>query len=107
MNYAKSDKWFWIPIDRDDYIKTFEHTRIRCADIALVHKAGSNEQEERELGLNDDNTYYFEIDTKYDKKIIGYYLDLSNLKAMQVVIYTTLCRARLILSLNIVTYFYE
>ena len=70
MNYAKSDKWFWIPIDRDDYIKTFEHTRLRCADIALVHKAGTTEQEEREIGLNDDNTYYFEIDTKYDKKIM-------------------------------------
>lgn len=71
MNYARSDQWFWIPIDRDDYIKTFEHTRLHCADIALVHKADvGDEQIEREQGLTDDNTYFIEIDTKYDKKIL-------------------------------------
>lgn len=70
MNYHKSDKWFWIPMERDDYIKTFGHCRIRCADISAVHKMGTvDEEEERQVNLNDDNTYYIEIDTKYDKKI--------------------------------------
>lgn len=58
MNYANTDKWFWIPLERDDNIKTFEHIKLRCANEAHVHKV-----------LTDDNTYYIEIDTKYDKKI--------------------------------------
>ena len=75
INYASSDHWFWVPLDRDDYIKTFEHTRIHCADIAMVHKAqaygtGLGETEERATGLNDDNTYFLEIDTKYRKRIM-------------------------------------
>ena len=38
INYARGDRWFWTPFERDDYLKTFEHTKIRCADIAMVHK---------------------------------------------------------------------
>lgn len=71
MNYAKSDKWFWIPLERDDYIKTFEHLRMHCADVAMIHKTGTTDEKlERAQDLNDDNTYYFEIDTKFDKKIM-------------------------------------
>lgn len=75
LNYARGDRWFWIPVDRDNYIKTFEHARISCADVAMVHKAqaygnGLGEEEERKVGLNDDNTYFLEIDTKYRKRIL-------------------------------------
>lgn len=75
INYARGDNWFWTPFDKDNYIKTFEHARISCADIAMVHKAQANgddigESAEREKGLNDDNTYYLEIDTKYRKRIM-------------------------------------
>lgn len=75
LNYARSDRWFWIPLDRDNYVKTFEHSRISCADIAMVHKAqtygeGVGEDVERSSGLNDDNTYFLEIDTKYRKRIM-------------------------------------
>ena len=67
MNYARSDKWFWIPLDRDDYAKPFEHIKLRCADQAVVHKLddSTDEQDEREKALHDDNTYFLEIDTKY------------------------------------------
>lgn len=75
INYARGDHWFWTPLDRDNYVKTFEHTRLSCADIAMVHKAqaygnGIGEEEERKVGLNDDNTYFLEIDTKYRKRIM-------------------------------------
>ena len=36
MNYGRDDRWFWIPLERDDYIKTFEHVLFRCADIAVI-----------------------------------------------------------------------
>ena len=79
MNYARGDNWFWMPFERDDYLKTFEHTRIHCADIALVHKVPElsqarqieNYQEtERQTALTDDNTYFLEIDTKYRKHVL-------------------------------------
>ena len=75
INYARGDHWFWTPFDRDNYVKTFEHTRLSCADVAMVHKAqaygdGIGEEEERKVGLNDDNTYFLEIDTKYRKRIL-------------------------------------
>ena len=76
INYARGDNWFWTPLDRDDYIKTFEHTRLRCGDIGVVHKtlvngkAALTEAEERDQALDDDNTYFLEIDTKYHKRIL-------------------------------------
>ena len=73
MTYGCGDKWFWLPLERDDYIKTFEHVKFRAADIALVHKTGEDEPDENQSrlkDLHDDNTYFFEIDTKYHKHIM-------------------------------------
>lgn len=79
INYARGDHWFWTPFDRDNWIKTFEHTRLSCADIAQVHKipdpsklsnAINAEEIERQTALTDDNTYFLEIDTKYHKHIM-------------------------------------
>ena len=71
MNYGRADRWFWIPTERDDYVKSFEHVKFRCADIALIHKTGKvlPEDEERVKGLTDDNTYFIELDTKYKKHV--------------------------------------
>lgn len=76
INYARGDHWFWVPLDRDDYVKTFEHTRLRCADIGVIHKTLADgkvaltEDQERQQALDDDNTYFLEIDTKYHKRIL-------------------------------------
>jgi len=71
MTYGCNDRWFWIPLERDDYVKPFEHVKVRCADIALIHKLGEPmpEDEARKVYLHDDNTYFMEIDTKYKKHI--------------------------------------
>ena len=71
MSYGRSDRWFWIPTERDDYVKSFEHVKFRCADIALIHKTGKvlPEDEERVKGLTDNNTYFLELDTKYKKHV--------------------------------------
>ena len=71
LNYASTDKWYWLPLERDDNYKTFEHVRVYCADEAKTNK-GSGERddiESRKKGLTDDNTYFVEIDTKYAKHI--------------------------------------
>ena len=72
MCYGRNDRWFWIPTERDDYAKTFEHVKFRAADIALIHKTGKvlKEDEERVKGLTDDNTYFLELDTKYKKHVL-------------------------------------
>ena len=72
FQYKKGDRWFWIPLQRDDYIKTFAHSRIRVPDIAVIHKTGQDipEEEERPIALTDDNSYYLDIDTKYYKRIV-------------------------------------
>lgn len=73
FNYAHTDNWYWIPLERDDCYKTFEHVRIRCADIAMTNKLEESpplgDNEERAKALTDDNCYFFEIDTKYSKKV--------------------------------------
>lgn len=71
FNYMHGDRWFWIPLERDDYIKTFEHIRISAADIARTHKPDEKmtEEEERRVARTDDNTYFIEVDTKYHKRI--------------------------------------
>ena len=71
FNYMHGDRWFWIPLERDDYIKTFEHIRISAADIARTHKPDEKmtEEEERKAARTDDNTYFIDIDTKYHKRI--------------------------------------
>ena len=55
MNYCGDDRWFWVPLERDDYIKTFEHVLFRCADIAIIHKSGEAlpEGDERLKGLQE------------------------------------------------------
>ena len=72
FQYKKGDRWFWIPLQRDDYIKTFAHTCLRVPDIAIIHKTGKNipEEEERPIALTDDNSYFLDIDTKYYKRIV-------------------------------------
>lgn len=57
-NYDGTDVFYWSPMDRDDSIRETEHIRWSVADLHKVIK-----------DLNDDNTYYFEMDTKYKKKI--------------------------------------
>lgn len=58
-NYAGSDTFYWAPIGRDDNIRKREHLRFHIAD-----KPKTLDE------LTDDNTYYMEFDTKYDKYII-------------------------------------
>ena len=72
MTYGCTDRWFWIPLERDDYVKPFEHVMFRCADKAIIHKTGEvlTEDEERLKGLTPDNTYFLELDTKYKKHIL-------------------------------------
>ena len=72
FNRIGTDKWYWIPLERDDAYKTFEHHRISCADIAQTNKTGSEKDdiEGRDSGLTDDNTYFVEIDTKYRKHVL-------------------------------------
>ena len=72
LNYAHSDRWFFIPFDRDDCLKTFSNLKLQVPDIATIHK--SNEEkpgdtESRHQGLTDDNCYLLELDTKYRKRI--------------------------------------
>ena len=75
LNYARGDKWYWVPLERDDSYKTFEHFRISCADEAITNKKKSDagikkdDIESRDATLTDDNTYYIEIDTKERKHI--------------------------------------
>ena len=72
LNYASTDKWYWLPLERDDNYKTFEHVRVYCADEAKTNK-GEGERddiESRKKGLTDDNTYFVEIDTKYAKHVM-------------------------------------
>lgn len=72
VNYGNNDKYYWLPMERDDYLRPFEHNRISCLDIAQTNKKqidGDN-IEEKDATITDDNSYYFEIDTKYNKQIL-------------------------------------
>lgn len=75
LNYGNSDKYYWIPLERDDYLKTFEHVRLSCRDIAQTvspetAKLDANDIEGKHKQITDDNSYYFEIDTKYNKRVL-------------------------------------
>ncbi|MBR1988612.1 MAG: hypothetical protein IKA36_06230 [Clostridia bacterium] len=73
MNRSTTDKWYWIPLERDDSYKTFEHVRMSCADECLTNKTPDAEKDDietRDKGLTDDNTYFFEIDTKDKKHVL-------------------------------------
>ncbi len=72
-NFANDDRYFFIPFERDSHLKTFGFVRLRIPDLAVVHKAPGDDQRDVEGmmdGLDDDNTYYIEIDTKYRKHIV-------------------------------------
>lgn len=72
LNYGHNDRWYWLPLERDDHLKTFEHYRIHCNDLSVTNKvpdAGSEDIEKKHTGITDDNSYFFEIDTKYKKMI--------------------------------------
>ena len=73
LNRVSTDKWYWIPLERDDSYKTFEHFRVSCADECLTNKTPEAERddiESRDKGLTDDNTYFLEIDTKDHKHVL-------------------------------------
>ena len=73
VNRISTDKWYWIPLERDDSYKTFEHFRVSCADIAQTNKTTTAEKDDiegRDAGLTNDNTYFLEIDTKYRKHVL-------------------------------------
>ena len=72
LNYGHNDRWYWIPLERDDHLKTFERYRIHCNDVSKTNKKPDTDPEDLEgkfKGITDDNSYFFEIDTK-DKKMI-------------------------------------
>jgi hypothetical protein len=72
LNFGTTDKYYWIPLERDDYLKTFERYRLSCANIAMTNKtpaADPTDIKAKKDGLTDDNTYFFEMDTR-DRKII-------------------------------------
>jgi len=72
LNYGNTDKYYWIPLERDDNLRTFERIRISCADIAATNKSpvgDPNDIEARKATLTDDTTYFIEVDTR-DKKLI-------------------------------------
>lgn len=64
FNYANSDKYYWFPLERDDNRRRREHIRWSVADQDITNK-----------NLDNDNTYFLEIDTKYRKHV---WLHLSN-----------------------------
>ena len=72
LNYASDDRFFWLPLERDDYLRTFEQIRFSASDQALTNKsiAVGDDVEAKQAGITDDNTYYLEIDTKYHKHIV-------------------------------------
>lgn len=72
INYGNTDKYYWVPLERDDNLKTFERIRVSCANVATINKAPVDDPEDieaKKATLTDDNTYFFEMDTR-DKKII-------------------------------------
>ena len=58
LNFFNNDKFYWIPIEETDSVRQFEHIRFSCANRAITTKK-----------LDDDNTYFLEIDTKYRKHV--------------------------------------
>jgi len=56
-NYAESDTYYWAVAGRDDNVRVTEHLRFSVADTKKTLE-----------DLNDDNTFFIELDTKYDNK---------------------------------------
>lgn len=72
LNYSSDDRFFWLPLERDDYLRTFEQIRFSALDQAVTNKsmAVGDDNEKKQAGITNDNTYFFEIDTKYHKHIL-------------------------------------
>ena len=73
INFANTSKYYWIPLERDDDLRTFERIRISCANVASINKSpieDPNDMEARKARLTDDNTYFLEIDTRDKKRIL-------------------------------------
>lgn len=74
INYGNTDRWYWMDIDRDHALKTFENIRISALDKAVTNKSTVNDPEDIKAkddgSITDDNTYYIDIDTKYNKRIL-------------------------------------
>lgn len=71
LNFANTDKFYWIPLERDDCLRTFEQIRYSALDLAQTNKtkAIGDDIEGKQAGITDDNSYFLEIDTKYHKHI--------------------------------------
>lgn len=72
LNFSNDDRFFWIPLDRDDYLRTFEQIRFSALDQAVTNKSSAtgSDIEKKQSSITNDNSYYFEIDTKYGKHIM-------------------------------------
>lgn len=72
LNFATDDRFFWLPLERDDYMRTFEQIRFSALDQAITNKsrAVGDDVEGKQAGITDDNSYFLEIDTKYHKHIL-------------------------------------
>lgn len=58
LNYADSDTYYWISAGRDDNLRKKERFNLSVADTPNVVDE-----------LNDDNTYFIELDTLHEKRI--------------------------------------
>ena len=58
FNYSDSDTYYWISSGRDDNLRKKERLNLSVADTPNVVDE-----------LNDDNTYYIELDTLHEKRI--------------------------------------
>lgn len=72
LNFATDDRFFWLPLERDDYLRTFEQIRFSALDQAITNKSTvvGKDIESKQASITDDNSYFFEIDTKYHKHIV-------------------------------------
>ena len=54
FRYADSQKYYWFPLGRDDYLRRTERVTIRASNNLTIPQ-----------GLSDNNSYTLELDTKY------------------------------------------
>ena len=59
LNYADSDTYYWLSLGRDDNLRKLERVNLSASDHP---KPGDD--------LTDENTYYIELDTLFEKRII-------------------------------------
>ena len=59
LNYADSDTYYWLSLGRDDNLRRLERVNLSASD----HKDPGAD-------LTDENTYYIELDTLFEKRII-------------------------------------